>query len=78
MDTTQEPKITLVELDNILAGELDQKWSALTDSMKQFVFEQVKGKSCRRSARERAQPRHWLSARLVGLPDAVARRLRRP
>lgn len=34
MDTTQEPKITLVELDNILAGELDQKWSALSDSMK--------------------------------------------
>jgi hypothetical protein len=29
MDTTQEPEITLVELDNILAGELDQKWSAL-------------------------------------------------
>lgn len=44
MDTTQEPEITLVELDNILAGELDQKWSALSDSMKQFVFEQVKGK----------------------------------
>lgn len=42
MDTTQEPEITLVELDNILAGELDQKWSALSDSLALLASAQPK------------------------------------